>query len=199
MRKADAATDDERVLVYTQTNDYRNRYHRDFGVVPPAPAFDLFDAERAADEWRFNCGPSSICVLSGMTPEQIRPKMLDFERKGYTNPTLMFDVLRGLGASWRKHSAGWPAEDGRYLVRVQWGGPWCDDGVPVAARYRHTHWIAHWIHGKGCFIFDVNAMCVGGWLTYQEWHNNLAPWLIKQCEPKGNGKFWPTHCLEVMA
>jgi hypothetical protein len=172
------ATRSERAAVYAQVNAARDKLTVRFGQIPPLPAFDLFEAEQAGDLWRFNCGPASICSLLNMTPAELRPKMLDFERKGYTNPTLMFDVLHGLG--------------------LKWGGPWCDEGVPMAARYRHTHWVAFWNTATSHqFVFDVNAMCVGGWLHFAEWHTQLAPWLIKECELKGDGKFWPTHTLEL--
>ena len=37
-------------------------------------------------------------------------------------------------------------------------------GVPMAARYRMTHWVAM----AGDAIFDINALCVGGWIARQE-------------------------------
>lgn len=46
-------------------------------------------------------------------------------------------------------------------------------------------------------VFDVNALCVGGWIPFPEWANELVPWLLEQAEPKATGEWWPTHCLEV--
>jgi hypothetical protein len=192
------ATRAERNQVVAQVKAAREKYALAYQRrVPPEPRFTLWDTEKASDEWQFNCGPASICAALNMTPDELRPKMLDFERKGYTNPTLMLDVLHGIGCSWDKMPTAWPLLDGTFLMRVQWGGPWCNDGVPMAARYRHTHWVACWNNQPAQYIFDVNAMCAGGWLHELEWHQQLAPWLIKQCEPKGDGKFWPTHSLRL--
>ena len=30
------------------------------------------------------------------------------------------------------------------INRIQWEGPWLKPGVPPAAAYKHTHWVAHW-------------------------------------------------------
>jgi hypothetical protein len=158
----------------------------------------------AADAWNFNCGPGALCAVLGKTPEEIRPHLLDFERKGYTNPTLMADILRGLGVSFRRVYECQHKVDGREpvypsfgLVRVQWGGPWTKPGVPMAARYRHTHWIGM-NHFEGArFAFDVNCVCTGGWLPWREWTGQVVPWLLRECEPKADGTWWPTHCWEV--
>lgn len=42
-------------------------------------------------------------------------------------------------------------------------------------------------------IFDVNCMCVGGWVTLTEWSAQVVPWLLKECQPKANGKWHLTH------
>lgn len=176
-------------------------------VLPPgAPtlAFDVHETNACADRWSFNCGPAALCAVTGKTPEQIRPHLGDFERKGYTNPTLMIGALKSIGIKHRDLMKLYPRGVQRWpafgLVRVQWGGPWMRDGVPMAARYRHTHWVA----AAGDVIepervFDVNAMCVGGWLPFAEWRDQLVPWLIKECEPKSDGTWSVTHSLEVEA
>lgn len=173
--------------------------------------FDRDDAQAAADAWGFNCGPAALCAVLGMTPNEIRPHMGDFERKGYTNPTLMGDVLLSLGVRTKlifrgnnampSGSVPWPQWG---LVRVQWGGPWTEPGVPMRVRYRHTHWVASRrtrpIGGTRLYhndVFDVNAMCEGGWISSVEWAAGLVPWLLRQCEPKAHGDWWPTHCIEV--
>lgn len=167
--------------------------------------FTIEDAQAAADEWRFNCGPGALCAVLGMTPTEIRPYLGDFERKGYTNPTLMTDTLNRIGVKYFQTYRGDNPNAAICrvcplfgLVRIQWSGPWTNPGVPMRVRYRHTHWVG-WDdkageHGQ---VFDINAMCSGGWLPFNEWATGLTPWLIKQCEPKASGEWWPTHCIEI--
>lgn len=159
--------------------------------------FTLDDAENAG--WCFNCGPGALCAVLNMTPAELRPLMGDFESKGYTNPTLMFDVLGRAGAKFRQtyrkdEPYGMPIVD-HGLIRIQWGGPWTKPGVPMRARYRQTHWVA--ARNKSAEIFDINAMCAGGWLKESEWALQLVPWLCKEVVPKWDGTFWPTHAIEV--
>lgn len=162
------------------------------------PRFTIDDAQRAGDEWGFNCGPGALCAVLHLTPEELRPMMGDFERKGYTNPSLMLDVLKRCGAVFRQmYRSDEPGEMPRLqhgLIRVQWGGPWTKPGVPMAARYRQTHWIAMRDGGE---VFDINAMCCGGWIPFREWHDQLAPWLCRQVVPKWDGRLWATHALDV--
>lgn len=167
------------------------------------PRFDLNDAQRAAEAWNFNCGPGALCAVLGMTPDEIRPHLLDFESKGYTNPTLMFDILHGLSVPFKSiWRADEPSAHMRWpnfgLVRIQWAGSWMRPGVPMKARYRQTHWIA--VRGGGIHdrqAFDINAMCAGGWIEWDKWAARLAPWLIRECVKGGNGDWWPTHCIEI--
>ena len=161
--------------------------------------FSLDDANKAGETWRFNCGPGALCAVLNLTPDELRPMMGDFEQKGYTNPTLMLDVLKRAGVQYRQtyrsdEPKGFPMLK-HGLVRVQWGGPWTKPGVPFAARYRQTHWVA--MREDSREVFDINAMCTGGWLPFREWHDQLVPWLCKECVPKWDGNWWPTHALEV--
>lgn len=161
--------------------------------------FSAEDAWRASDEWHFNCGPGALCAVLDMTPDELRPRLLDFESKGYTNPTLMTDVLSGMGVPHRQvyradEPRGMPALS-HGLMRVQWGGPWTRPGVPMRARYRQTHWVA--MRNAGLEVFDINAICVGGWIDFKQWSEQLVPWLIRECCPKSDGTWWPTHALEV--
>lgn len=165
--------------------------------------FTVADAQKASDDWRFNCGPGALCAVLNMTPDELRPHMLDFEQKGYTNPTLMLGVLDKLGVRYRQIYRGdGPAPEHtpypRFgLVRVQWAGPWTKPGVPMRARYRQTHWVATRGEPSAREVFDVNAVCVGGWISWREWSLSLVPWLIRECCPKGSGGWWPTHGLEI--
>ena len=190
-------------------------------IVPAlAVRFSLGEAQAASDSWGFNCGPGALCAILGMTPDELRPHLQGFEDKGHTNPTLMASILRGLRipfyrlfeqqAKVRRECLKTPLYPDPGLMRVQWDGPWCDRGRLVRARYRHTHWVVVRMAIKpkqplrypksgwpGREVFDINAMSCGGWLSWEEWANDLIPWLIKECAPKANGNWWPTHCWEV--
>lgn len=172
--------------------------------------FNSADVAKAADEWGFNCGPGALCAILGMSPDEIRPHLLDFEKKRYTNPTLMRDILRGMGLKWERvfeclgaNQAATPVYPNFGLVRIQWDGPWCKEGVPVAARYRHTHWIAvrpPTIWGQRYpdnprDVFDVNCIHGNGWCPWDGWKDEVVPWILDGS--KANGEWWPTHCWEV--
>lgn len=167
--------------------------------------FNLDDARAAGEQWGFNCGPAALCAVLGKTPDEIRPDLGEFESKGFMNPTLMANTLRGLHVpicrvfeSARQPEPStikWP---GLGLVRIQWAGPWTEPNRPMVARYRHTHWIAsRGSVNTGHEVFDVNAMCAGGWMSFAEWSEELVPWLLKQVAPKATGEWWPTHCWEI--
>ena len=101
--------------------------------------FGFAEIERAAVDWGANCGPAALAAACGLTLDDVRPHLEGFERKRYTNPTMMFGALDSLGVRWRRlKPCAWPDYG---LVRVQWHGPWMADGVPRRARYRHSHWI----------------------------------------------------------
>jgi len=166
-----------------------------------------FDAEAVAlanEQWGCNCGPAALAAVTGLTLDTVRPHLGQFEEKQYTNPTMMAKALRSLQATWSRlyecpaaERAVDPTYPHRGLVRIQWAGPWTEPGRPVAARYRHTHWIAV-RHFRGRHdVFDVNAMEAGGWISWDNWRDSLVPWLLPQVEPKANGQWWPTHCWAV--
>jgi hypothetical protein len=166
--------------------------------------FSIEDAKRASDEWGANCGPGALAAVTGHTLEEVRPLMGDFERKRYTNPTLMFDCLK---RTIEDHKFFWldkrttPEDEfmpGYGLLRVQWHGPWMKPGVPIRARYRHTHWIGYQRHDDGQeAVFDINAMYAGGWISYMNWATVLVPWILSECVPKADGDFSFTHAVEI--
>lgn len=159
-----------------------------------------------ASAWGFNCGPAAICAALRMRPAQLRPHLLDFEAKRYTNPSLMTAILGGLGIHWRLSYRGDDPTVRQLpsfgLARIQWGGPWTALGVPMRARYRKTHWIAVETVTDAIAVFDVNAVTrgVGGWIWHHVWRTQLVPWLLKAAEIKrADGRWWPTHCIEIEA
>ncbi len=167
-------------------------------LLPTVPVrFDLAAAEHAADAWGCNCGPGALAAMTGLTLDEVRPCLGDFEVKRYTNPTLMFETLRRLGVSYtveRRLPLDWPRHG---LVRIQWGGPWMADGVPIGARYRQTHWVGA-RHTRGrAEVFDINCINVGGWVPMDTWTAVVVPWLLREAVPRADGSFSLTHVVEV--
>ncbi|MEI9995117.1 MAG: hypothetical protein WDM91_11015 [Rhizomicrobium sp.] len=169
-------------------------------MIRPQPTlFTAEDAQRAHDEWGANCGPGALAAIMHMTLDQVRPHMLGFDGKRYTNPTMMSDALRSIGRPWRKIGAQWPDYG---LVRIQWEGPWTLPGVPLRARYRFTHWVGAARHGAtipdDVGVFDINCIANGsGWTAFRYWHGNLVPWLLNECVPRASGGWHITHAIEV--
>ncbi|MGS1093095.1 hypothetical protein ACVCNR_00740 [Aquamicrobium terrae] len=170
-----------------------------------SPRFTAVDADRAYDEWGANCGPGAIAAICGLTLDELRPHMGDFEDKRYTNPTLMWQVLHSVGARFKARAGQFGSADlpAYGLARVQWEGPWTQAGVPMRARYRHTHWIgaaqrANCGGGVSIGIFDINAIGNGsGWCALQDWESILVPWILEECVPRANGRWHFTHIVEV--
>lgn len=161
------------------------------------PRFNADDQERAHREWGANCGPGAIAAIVGLTLDELRPHMGDFEQKHYTNPTLMWQVLDRLGVRWRRKKAplSWPQWG---LVRIQWHGPWTAPGVPARMAYRHTHWVGACARPGDVGIFDINAVWSGtGWCSLNVWDEQLVPWLLEHCEPESDGRWSMTHVVEV--
>jgi len=163
----------------------------------PPTRFTIEDVSRASDEWGANCGPAAVAAIMNMTLDDVRPffAAAGYEAKRYTNPTMMFDVLRAIARPWNKMEALWPSWG---LVRIQWEGPWTEPGVPMRARYRHTHWIGATRRGAAIGVFDINAIGNGtGWVSLKDWDSVLVPWLLGQVAPRNNGKWHITHAIEV--
>ena len=159
----------------------------------PTTRFTADEAWAAHDEWGCNCGPGAAAAILGLTLDEMRPHLGDFERKRYTNPTLMWAILNSVGAKFIQNKpAQWPDHG---LARIQWTGPWTQPGVPARAAYRHTHWVACSCGDSA--IFDINCMSVGGWVSRSEWTEQVAPWLIKECVPRGDGMWFLTHSVEM--
>ena len=162
--------------------------------------FTAEDADKAAEDWGMNCGPGAAAAILGLTLDEVRPHLGDFEKKGYTNPTQMWRILQSLGTkfSYRGGDLGrenWPSYG---LARIQWEGPWTKPGVPPRVAYRHTHWVGSRRRGQATEVFDINCIGVGGWVSKHEWTSAVVPWLIRECVPKGTGDWFSTHAVEVL-
>lgn len=168
-------------------------------TLPLPPRFNEADAQRAYDEWGANCGPGALAAIMHMTLDEVRPHLIGFDAKRYTNPTMMNDALRSIGRSWHRIGADWPDYG---LVRVQWEGPWTKPCVPMRARYRHTHWVGAALRGRAIpddvGVFDINCIANGsGWTAFRYWEGNLVPWLLEECVPRASGRWYITHAIEV--
>lgn len=176
--------------------------------------FTNAESDLAHEEWKFNCGPGALCGLLRLTPTEIRPRLYDFENKGYTNPTLMRQVVESLGLSVQQvyrqdrevsnaMAVPWPKFG---LVRIQFTGKWTKPGVPMRVRYWYTHWMAvrcPVLHpaktDTQVAIFDVNTMGrqaankLEGWCSLKDWMALIEP----QLRPDDGDGWFPTHLWEV--
>lgn len=160
--------------------------------------FSPDDAQQAFDAWGCNCGPTALAVVLGQRLDDVRPMLVGFDAKRYTNPTMMFDALKASGVEWKRIGATWPSYG---LARIQWEGPWTAPGVPMRVRYRHTHWVASWMTDtRGHGVYDCNAMANGtGWCRREEWESVIVPWILSEAVPRASGKWHVTHGIEVDA
>lgn len=159
------------------------------------PRFNANDADRAYDEWGSNCGPGALAAITGLTLDEVRPHLVGFDTKHYTNPTMMFDALKSIGIPHVRIGSKWP----RYgLARIQWEGPWTEPGVPMRVRYRYTHWIGVWgTEDRGVGVFDINEIGNGtGWVKMSDWSDFVVPRLTNTYK-RATGNWHITHGVEV--
>lgn len=161
------------------------------------PKFSMADADRAFAVWGANCGPGAIAAIAGLTLDELRPHMGDFEMKHYTNPTLMWQVLRSLGIGYKVNRLGhWPNYG---LARIQWHGPWTEPGANPRWAYRQTHWVGARRDGSMAVeVFDINAMQVGGWISLDVWRTRVVPWLLREAVPRASGGWSIAHTVEIV-
>jgi len=167
--------------------------------------FTYEEAEAAYEEWGMNCGPAALAAIYGLRPEQVRLAIPDFEVKRYTSPSMMYAALRALGKDFRTIYTGIEKNPGRErwpeygLARIQFEGPWCNPGVPMAARYRYTHWVGAEAAPHGIGIFDVNCLNNGsGWVSKEDWSDEIMPYLTENIK-RATGAWHITHSIEVTA
>lgn len=164
--------------------------------------FTDIDTDRAFDEWGCNCGPTALAAILGIGLDAVRQLCgQTFAAKRYMSPTMMWAALDRSGRPWRKMREPlpppmtvWPVHG---LARVQWHGPWMAPGVPIKARYWHTHWVAAQTIAGDVGVFDVNAMQAGGWVSLDSWSRVLVPYIIEHGVPRGDGRWSLTHVVEV--
>ena len=162
--------------------------------MPVTYPFTQEDAEKAYQEWGANCGPNALAFALRVPLETVRPYSihLGFDQKKYTNPTMMKELLK----AFQIDVISQPLDrvgvmfnhERKSLVRIQWHGPWMDEGANPKWRYRQTHWICTFKdEGRPC-VFDCN----GGIMPFERWNDEIVRVLTKEI-PRANGVWSPTH------
>jgi hypothetical protein len=139
----------------------------------------LFYSERESHSahatWRASCGPHSIAAMLGLSLDQVRQQLVDF--RGWMSPMMVGDALRRLGAGYSLRKGLKTRGMCAGLNRVQWEGSWLNPGVPAAAAYAHTHWVAHVDGWVLCSLVDPAA-----WVPLDVWKREVArmqpPWHV---------------------
>lgn len=155
----------------------------------PSLAFNRDDKNQAFDDFGFNCGPGAFCAATGFSIEKSMLHFPKFMRgRAYVKETDMRAALDMARIGYQESLQDWPDFG---LVRVLFEGPWTSSGNIIDSFYR-SHWIATAQTPEGRKIFDINAMLMGGWIDFDDWSQNLAPWLAKRFFEGANGK-WRAH------
>lgn len=176
-------------------------------VKPFEYSFTCEEANDANDRWGANCGPGALAAMLGVKLDDVRAHLPKFDDRHYTNPTMMQAALRSLGVSYHDVDDGddrVAVEHGHApflrfpdygIMRIQWEGPWMNPGVPVAARYKYTHWIGV-IQGDqkvpGVWFFDIN----GGWFDPAKWAIEVVKPITSEIK-RATGIWHPTHRWEL--
>ena len=112
--------------------------------------FSSDDMLAAHKEWKINCGPSALAAACGLTLDEVRPHLGQFEQRGYMSPTMMSEAIDSIGVQCceitksRKIARDAAPEvlPANGLARIQWTGPWTAPGSNGRWAYGQTHWIA---------------------------------------------------------
>lgn len=150
------------------------------------------DAMQAFDEWKATCGPAAMAAACCVPVGSLRPIFQKLHYKGWTTPTMMKQALYDYGRTIVVRGTFKQFLDGVAGVAfLQIQGPWLGPGKPVAAAYKHTHWVAS--DGAG-WVYDLNAadgFSFGAWRPLARWaaevmagvvnhHRGATGWHIRQ-------------------
>ena len=155
--------------------------------VPAMIFYAPTDVDAAYDAWGANCGPCALAAILGREVEAVRPFLNGFDKRRYMNPTHMKQSLAAAGCHVTTIGMTTPTHG---LAFIQWHGPWTEPGKPIAAAYRHTHWIAC-AEGQ---IYDVNADAL--WVPALTWVKAM-PVLIREEVKGASGEWYVRSGLEV--
>ena len=155
-------------------------------MTPPPLNFTEADVDAANVAWGLNCGPAALAAICGLTLDQVRPLIPEFETRRYTSPTMMRAGVAAAG-----YQVGTDDRNGTRdphcfppfgLVRIQFEGPWYGRWA-----YQHTHWVASRVWQGGMWVFDVNC----GWQTARIWAG--VPRILTAEIRRATGGWHATH------
>lgn len=188
--------------------------------------YEPADVDAAHDAWGASCGPAALAAVLH------RPVMRVYEalqrptkQKTWVNLTQMRGALDHLGfwhiqtpilaAAQRRLPLDDAAVERRLrafprygLALIQLAGPWEAPGKPIAAAYRHTHWVG--VSGgdgqsdyrEEILLYDANAGAPvgpsGGWLPLNAWRALVLPHLADRAGA-ASGRFWIRAGIELPA
>ncbi len=158
-------------------------------MIQQAVNADLYtppDILEVYESWKASCGPVALAAILSRPVMECRHLFPGY--KGYVNPSMMTNALRLAGVKYRQHGG---ITGKQALLFIQIEGPWEAPGVPIAAAYKHTHWVAN--VGPPPMVFDVN---LGGWEHGHLWEE-LAMERIVESHKRATG--WRVRLgIEVM-
>lgn len=167
-------------------------------MIPTLP-YNEVESLVAYHEWQAMCGHHSIAAATGKSLDAVKaacPKLC-----GWMSPTMVTQTLQALKtpAIFRQTSAMdsqhrnptffKPPADVLRIIRIQWVGSWLNAGVPAAAAYKRTHYIACLQGHIMDTMRDANVL-----LTYEQWlalqHEHVA-------QIKGATGYYFTHFWQL--
>lgn len=158
--------------------------------------FTEVEFAEAARDWGCNCGPSSLAFALQVPLSAVRAAIPDFDRKGYTSPTMMKAALSNLGVRLTAHTLARPHDmhvvDRACLVRVQWTGPWTAPGSNPRWAYGATHWVCSYWHDAHPCVFDCN----GGAVPLDSWRRSTVPFILSHIR-RSDGGWFVTHVWSI--
>lgn len=161
------------------------------------------DVTAAAEAWKASCGPAALAAVLQRPLAQVRPLLAGYDQRGSMNPTHMQRALNGARCWWQPLRRG--ADGPSYgLAFVQWLGPWCNEGVPVAVAYRYTHWVGvAFCHDTGLMLYDINASSAaredGAWVPWTWWHEEVRPLITETLTGATGGSYIRWSCEARLA
>jgi hypothetical protein len=149
------------------------------------------DVDEAYDTWSASCGQAALAAVLRCPAHGVRAYFPGHAERGYTTPTHMGKALDLAQQHWAQIRELSQLCYG--LAFVQFTGKWTQPGVPVAAAYRHTHWIGCALMDDGFkIVYDVNWP--QGWVAQVWWEKHTLPLLTAEHKGADGGYYIRWAC-----